>query len=91
MGGRGSAGGRETLRRYGAGHFREIGRRGFQSFVDRYFQGDRGEAARWLRDRAYERQADTFADRELARRLAAGERTACVELPVVTTDDEVPF
>ena len=32
-----------------------------------------------------------FADRELARRIEAGEKTACVELPVVGTKDDIPF
>lgn len=69
-----------------------IGRIGFQSFTDRYFGGDREAAGSWLRTRAYERQAETFAERELQRRLDAGEKVACVELPVVTTDDEgIPF
>ena len=89
---RGSAGGKETLRRYGREHFREIGRKGFESFTARYFAGDKEAAGTWLRQRAYERQAETFADRELARRIGNGEMTASVELPVLTTDDEgIPF
>jgi hypothetical protein len=87
----GSAGGRETLRRHGVEHFRELGRRGFQSFTDRYFSGDREAAMSWVRLRAYERQAETFAERELARRIENGEKTACVELPVYSTEDDVPL
>lgn len=87
----GSKGGRETLRRYGSAHMAEIGRRGFASFVDRYFSGNREEAASWLRQRAYEKQADTFAERELQRRMENGEQIVSVELPVYSTEDEVPF
>lgn len=88
---RGSAGGRETLKRYGKEHFREIGRKGFQSFTDRYFAGDRQQAGEWLRTRAHERQLDSFVERELERRLEAGEKTACEELPVLSEADDVPF
>jgi hypothetical protein len=68
-----------------------LGKRGFQSFTDRYFSGDREAAMRWLRVRAYERQADTFAERELARRIENGEKTASVELPVYSTENDVPL
>lgn len=89
---RGQAGGIATFRKLGRGHMAAIGRKGFESFTARYFAGDREAAGTWLRTRAYERQAETFAERELQRRLEAGDKVACVELPVVTTDDEgVPF
>jgi hypothetical protein len=88
----GSAGGRETLRRYGVEHFRQLGRKGFESFTNRYFQGDRAAAGEWLRMRAYEQKAETFAQRELDRRMASGQEVASVELPVYSTDDEgIPF
>lgn len=88
---RGSAGGRETLRRHGVEHFREIGRKGFQSFTDRYFAGDRQQAGDWLRTRAHERRIDSFVERELARRLENGEKTVCEEIPCLSEPDEVPF
>ena len=89
---RGAAGGRETLRRYGVEHFRELGRKGFESFTARYFQGDREAAGAWLRQRAYEHKAETFAERELARRMESGQEIASVELPVYSVDDEgIPF
>jgi hypothetical protein len=89
---RGSAGGRETLRRYGVEHFREMGRKGFESFTARYFGGDREAAGTWLRQRAYEQRADTFAERELNRRTESGQEIAIVELPVYSTEDEgIPF
>jgi len=87
----GSAGGRETLRRHGVEHFREIGRKGFQSFTDRYFQGDRQQAGDWLRTRAHEKRLDSFVERELARRLENGEKTVCEEMPCFSEPDEVPF
>jgi len=89
---RGQAGGKAVLAKYGPDHFRELGRKGFETFVARYFDGDRAEAMSWLRVRAYESQAETFAERELARRIANGEKVASVELPVYTTDDDgIPF
>lgn len=87
----GSAGGKETLRRHGVEHFREIGKRGFQSFTDRYFQGDRQQAGDWLRTRAHEKRIDGFVERELARRLENGEKVACEELPALSEPDIVPF
>lgn len=58
----------------------------------RYFGGDRQAAGAWLRQRAYEHQAETFAQRELARRIENGAEIACVELPVLTTEDDgIPF
>lgn len=66
----------------------EIGRLGFQAFTDKYFDGDREAAMTWLRTRAYERQAETFAERELQRRMANGEKVASVELPVYSFGDE---
>ena len=71
---------------------RELGRKGFETFTARYFGGNREEATAWLRQRAYERRADTFAERELARRIANGQEVASVELPVYSFDDEgIPF
>ena len=70
----------------------EIGRRGFASFTDRYFQGDREAATSWLHTRAAEKVAASHADRILAERLEAGELSASIELPVYSTDDDgVPF
>ena len=75
------------LAKYEPEHFRELGKRGFASFTTKYFGGNREAATAWLRVRAYERQAETFAERELARRIANGEKVASVELPVYSTDD----
>ncbi|MDY3551463.1 hypothetical protein R5W24_000539 [Gemmata sp. JC717] len=69
-----------------------IGKKGFQSFVDRYFDGSREDATAWLRLRSYESQAATFAERELQRRIDAGEKVVSVELPVYDFgDDDVPL
>jgi hypothetical protein len=88
---RGSAGGRETLKRYGVEHFRTIGKRGFDSFTQRYFAGDRQQATDWLRLRAHEHRIDGFADRELQRRLDEGQQITSIELPAFTDHDDVPF
>lgn len=89
---RGQAGSLATFRKHGPSHMAAVGRKGFETFTARYFDGDREAAGAWLRARAYERHADTFAERELRRRQAAGEGVVGVELPVVTTGDEgIPF
>jgi len=70
----------------------EIGARGFQSFTDRYFAGDRDQAASWLRERAHERKLDSFVEREIERRIQNGEKAVCVELPCLSDpDDGIPF
>ena len=80
------------MARHGSKHMAAIGRKGFATFTEKYFDGDRAAALTWLRARANEKQAATFADRELARRAEAGEKAACVELPVYDAgDDGVPF
>lgn len=70
-----------------------IGARGFQSFTDRYFQGDREQAASWLRLRAHEKRINGFVDAELQRRLDNGAKIASMELPVVMDpdDDWLPY
>lgn len=69
----------------------EIGAKGFQSFIDRYFSGDRQQASEWLRTRAHEKRIDSFVERELERRLESGEKTAYEEMPVLSEAGEVPF
>lgn len=69
----------------------EIGRKGFDSFIRRYFSGDRQQAGDWLRARAHEAKLESFVDKELARRLDQGERTACLELPILSEPDGIPF
>lgn len=69
-----------------------IGRRGFQSFTDRYFQGDRQQAGDWLRARAHEALIEGHVDREMQRRLDQGEKVVCEEIPCLTDpDDGIPF
>ncbi len=87
----GSAGGRATVQRHGIEHMREIGRKGFQSFTDRYFAGDRKQAGDWLRTRAHEARIESHVEREMARRLEQGEQTVCMELPVLSELGEVPW
>ncbi|OJW21239.1 MAG: hypothetical protein BGO49_24830 [Planctomycetales bacterium 71-10] len=88
---RGSAGGRETLRRYGSEHFRELGKRGFHSFTERYFAGDRQQAGDWLRAKAHEKELEGFVEREMERRLQNGEQSVCMELPCLSDPDDEPF
>ncbi len=69
----------------------QIGAKGFASLVAGKFQGDRKGAMDWLRLRAHEARLESFVDRELDRRLDQGERTACVEMPVLSDPDEIPY
>lgn len=88
----GAAGGRATRDKYGVQHFRELGRKGFESFASRYFSGDRQQATDWLRTRAHERRIESFADRELDRRLENGQEIVSMELPLLDDpDDGIPF
>ena len=87
----GSKGGRTTFERHGREHMAEIGKRGFQSFTDRYFAGDKLQAGEWLRLRAAEKQIGTLAGAELDRRIAEGAEAASVELPVLLEPGEDPF
>jgi len=43
-----AAGGLATYAKYGSDHFRQIGRRGYESMVERHFDGDQDAANAWL-------------------------------------------
>lgn len=81
----GSKGGAETFRRYGPKHMAEIGRKGFQSLVNRYFNGDAQSAKSWLHLQAAERQIDRLVSQKLER----GEET-CIEMPVLLSPEDDP-
>ena len=63
----------------------EIGRKGFNALVNRYFGGDASEAKAWLHRQASERHID----RLVSQKLAEGEET-CIELPVILDPDDDP-
>jgi hypothetical protein len=66
--------------------FREIGRRGFQALVNKWFGGSKDEAVNWLHRQQSERQVD----RLLSARPVDG--ISCVEMPVLLSpDDDVIF
>jgi hypothetical protein len=81
----GAEGGRETLRRHGRKHFSDIGKRGFDALVNKWFMGDKDEAIKWLHGQQSERQVD----RLLSERPAEG--ITCVEMPVFLDPDTDPF
>jgi hypothetical protein len=81
----GSKGGAETFRRYGPKHMAEIGRKGFQALVNRYFNGDAQSAKDWLHLQAAERKIDAL----VSEKLESGEET-CVEMPVLLSPDDDP-
>lgn len=83
-------GGRETLKRHGRRHMAEIGRKGYQTTLARYFMGDALAYRRWLIARGWNAIVEQLADRELDRRINAGERVACIELPPML-DEDYPF
>src|SRR4051812_15947791 len=87
---RGSAGGRETLKRYGVQHFKELGKRGIRATADRYFGGSIADCMEWLRRRGYEFRIAQGVDQQLQARLDAGEGIASVELPVICEPDHDP-
>jgi len=63
----------------------EIGRKGFQSLVNRYFGGDAQSAKDWLHLQAAERKIDSL----VSEKLATGEET-CIEMPVLLSPDDDP-
>lgn len=81
----GSEGGNETLRKYGRKHFSEIGKRGFLSFANKYFAGNKDEAISYLHLQAAERRIDAL----VSEKLGSGEET-CVEMPVILSPDDDP-
>lgn len=87
----GARGGRETVKRHGIQHMREIGKRGFEATVARHWAGDRQGFRDYLGLRRHEAQLENFVDRELQRRLDQGAEVASVELPVLSEPDEFPF
>jgi hypothetical protein len=78
----GRKGGTNTLRRYGKEHFRQIGKRGFLSFVNRYLSGNGSEAMAYLRKK--------WAELQLVR-LADQEGQTCIETPVLLEPDDDVF
>lgn len=84
----GRKGGQETLRRYTAAHFRELGKKGIRATAARWFGGSVAEAMSWLRKRGTEFQIDRGTDEQLERRLADGEASTAVELPVILDPDD---
>jgi hypothetical protein len=73
--------------RFGVSHFREIGKRGFQSLTDRYFLGEPEQAGDWLRRQAHEKRIDGYADRKLSGRLENREKTVG-KVPVLSDPDD---
>jgi hypothetical protein len=71
-----SAGGRETLKRYGIQHFKELGKRGIRATADGYFGGSIADCMEWLRRGGYEFKIAQGVDQRLQARLDAGEGTA---------------
>jgi hypothetical protein len=63
----------------------EIGRKGFNSLVARYFNGDPQAAKDWLHLQAAERKIDQL----VSEKLDAGQET-CIELPVIMGPDDDP-
>ena len=87
---RGSAGGRETLKRYGVQHFKELGKRGIRATANKYFGGSIADCMDWLRRRGYEHKIAQGVDEQLQARLSAGEAITSIELPVICEPDADP-
>ena len=78
----GSKGGKETLRRYGRLHMKELGKRGIRATADKYFGGSIAECMSYLRKKAAELQIVALADQE---------GMTCVEMPILLDPDFDPF
>ena len=78
----GSKGGKETLRRYGRLHMKELGKRGLRATANKYFAGSVAECMSYLRKKAAELQIAALADQEAM---------TCVEVPILLDPDADPF
>ncbi len=87
----GRKGGQRTLALYGRGHMRAIGKRGYQTTLARRWLGDARAYRRRLIARGWNALTDELAGREIDRRINAGERIVCVELPYLGEDRESPW
>lgn len=63
----------------------EIGKRGFLSFTNKYFGGNKQEAMDYLHLQATERKINGLIDQQMAE---TGE--TCVELPIIMEPDSDP-
>src|SRR4051812_34682456 len=84
----GKLGGLACLAKHGKEHYREIGKKGYQTTLARYFQGDAIAYRRWLIARGWNVLADALAGYEIERRLTAGQDIVCIELPYLDEDSE---
>lgn len=86
----GRKGGNKLFQDRGPAYMAEIGAKGFASTVARHWQGDRAAYRDYLGLRRHEQRIEEAVDAEMARRLTAGAKTACVELPVICDPDDDP-
>jgi hypothetical protein len=87
----GRLGGKATVARHGRRHMSQIGKRGFETTVARHWQGDRATYREWLLARAWNVVIDALTDAKIDAALAAGATTVCVEIPLVESEDEIPW
>ncbi len=87
----GSEGGKATLKRHGKQHFAEIGRRGFEALVNKWFGGSKDEAINWLHSHSTESQIDRLLSAKHDAQIADGATITCTEMPVFLDADSDPF
>lgn len=87
----GREGGRAVLKKYGKQHFAEIGRRGFDALVNKWFGGNKDEAILWLHGQQSERQIDRLLTAKHEAQIADGASIVCTEMPVFCSPDDDPF
>jgi len=78
----GRKGGQETVRRYGRGWMKELGRRGLRATAAKYFGGSIAECMAYLRKKGAELQIAALAEEE---------GMTCVEVPILLDPEEDPF
>ena len=69
----------------------EIGRRGFNSLVNRHFGGDRQSAIDWLHAHATESEIDRLLQEKQIKQIAEGATCVAEEIPISLWPEDDPF
>jgi hypothetical protein len=86
----GRDGGIALYKKRGKEWMAEIGKRGFQSLVNKYFGGDRQSAIDWLHSHSTESQIDRLLQEKQAKQIGEGAAIVCEEVPISLWPDDDP-
>lgn len=69
----------------------EIGRRGYEATLQKWFAGNKDEMTNWLHGMQSERQIDRLLSEKQDKQIADGASITCTEMPVFLDADLDPF